>query len=148
MKGWCHIQICLQSEGYCFFLINFHLWHQDLGSFVRKSCCTGSVRKSLGKVKDKMTQSSSFTIEVNWSSDFIEKLLQARAHTPTCFECLQTFYKKVRKKDKNRAQLKANVIPTVWFYRSGKQENFWVWIVVGKMFWLFPISPSAESWLK
>lgn len=23
MKGWCHIQIRIQSEGYCFFLIKF-----------------------------------------------------------------------------------------------------------------------------
>lgn len=46
-----------------------------------------------------MNQSSGFTIEVNWS-DFIEKLLQASALTPTPFERLQTFNKEVSKKDK------------------------------------------------
>lgn len=112
------------------------VWHRDLGCFVRRSCCTGSVRKSRGKVKKIMNQSSGFTIEVNWLY-FIEKLLQASAHTYTRFECLQTFNKEVSKR-----QGKSFIL--TGFIGQAYKKNISVWIVIVWKRFSILILPSSE----
>lgn len=51
MNGWCHIQICLQSEGYCFFLIKFPPLTQRLGFFCQEKLLHWECQKVTGESK-------------------------------------------------------------------------------------------------